>query len=91
MELRAETGKMSKKESESYKEFHRLVLVSRIMKDLNIGIIKARSIAESLIRRAEKVWNKEEIIMSEEAKHKFLYALIGAYGEIAEDFVKSIK
>ena len=86
-----ERVEMSKKERESYTEFNKLVLVSRIIKDLNIDIIKAQSIAESLIRRAEKVWNEEEIVMSEEAKHKFLYSLIGAYGEIAEDFVKSIE
>lgn len=69
----------------------KFILVFRIMKDLNIGIRKAQEMAESLIQQGEKVWNGEKIIMSEKEKHKFLHALIGIYGEMAEDFVRIIK
>jgi hypothetical protein len=82
--------KMSKKESEVYTESDKFILVFRIMKDLNVGIIKARSIAESLIRRGEKIWNEEEIIMSEEMRSKFLRPFMGEYGKIAEKREKRI-
>jgi hypothetical protein len=85
-----EMGKMSKKESESYTEADRFILIYRIMKDLNVGIIEARSMAESLIRRGEKIWNKEEIIMSEEMRSKFLRPFMGEYGKIAEKREKRI-
>jgi hypothetical protein len=80
---------MSKKEYGAYTEFDKFVLESRIMKDLNVDIIKARSIAESLIRRGEKIWNKEEIIMSEEMESNFIRPFIFDYGKIAEKSVKT--
>lgn len=82
---------MSKKESEIYTEFDSFVLVYRIMKDLKVDIIEARSIAESLIRRGEKIWNKEEIIMSEKMKSKFIRPFLGEYGKMMGKSVKYIE
>ena len=66
-------------------------LTLQVMKKLSINKMEAQLIVESLIQRAEKVWEEKGISMSEGTKHKFLRALVSAYEEMAKDFVKSIE